>query len=302
MKYRSILAYFAEHPYWAITRDKLDAIEAFLAVKMEGGKISAEEIEAVLAGSTANAPRPTAARAGDIAVIPLQGTIVPRGNLQQSSGMTGLAGFRSALAAATQDPNIKAIVLDIDSPGGNVMGLPETAQAILDAREKKHIVGSVSGLCCSAAYWLGSNATELYASPSSLVGSIGVITSHTDISKALETAGVKVTNITAGKFKGEGSPHLPLTEEALAASQARIDEYYDMFTGAVAKGRDVPNAKVRDGFGQGRALTASSSKAEGMIDGIATMDDVLRKLGAGNSNVSVNRSASRARELELLAK
>ena len=130
----------------------------------------------------------------------------------------------------------------------------------------------------SAAYWIGCSASEFYVTPGGEVGSIGVWQAHQDYSKALEEAGVKTTMISAGKFKVEGNPYSPLDAEALSFMQSRVDDYYAAFTKAVARGRGVPIAQVREGMGQGRVLGADAALAQNMVDGIATLDDVIKKM------------------------
>jgi signal peptide peptidase SppA len=133
-------------------------------------------------------------------------------------------------------------------------------------------------MMASAAYWLASQADEIVSIPSGNVGSIGVFSAHQDLSAALEKEGIKVTLIKAGKFKVEGNPFEPLSDEARAQIQTRVDDAYSQFTKDVARGRGVKPSDVRGGYGEGRALPAKEAKAVGLIDRIATMDEVLGKL------------------------
>jgi len=153
------------------------------------------------------------------------------------------------------------------------------ADEIMAGRAQKKIVAVANGMAASAAYWLACCATELVVTPSGQVGSIGVFAAHEDMSKALEQEGVKVSLVSAGKFKTEGNPYEPLSDEARAALQAKVDEFYGMFVKSVAKGRGVSQASVRDGYGQGRMLLASAAVKEGLADSISTLDQVLSKLG-----------------------
>ena len=181
---------------------------------------------------------------------------------------------REALA----DETVSQILLDIDSPGGSVYGVGELAAEIYAARSAKPIVAVSNSLAASAAYWIGSAASEFYVTPGGEVGSIGVWQAHEDWSKALDEAGVKTTLISAGKFKVEGNPYEPLSQEARDFMQLRTDEYYSAFTKAVAKGRGVGIDAVRSGMGQGRVLGADAALAENMVDGIATFDEVVKKM------------------------
>ena len=130
-------------------------------------------------------------------------------------------------------------------------------------------------MAASAAYWIGSACSEFYCTPSGQVGSIGVIAAHEDVSKALEAEGVNVTLITAGKFKSEGSPYGPLDAEGRGEMQRDVDGYGRDFVRDVASGRGVSVDAVRRNMGQGRMLRGDAAMSAGMIDGIATLSDVL---------------------------
>jgi signal peptide peptidase SppA len=180
--------------------------------------------------------------------------------------------------AAVNDARIGAIVFDVNSPGGSVTGVDELSKMIYDARGSKPIVAVANHLMASAAYWIGTAADELVVTPSGEVGSIGVFAAHQDVSAAMEKEGVKTTLISAGKYKTEGNPFEPLTDEAHASIQARVDDYYSMFTKAVARNRGVNVADVRGGFGEGRVVGAQQAVSLGMADRVATLDDVISGL------------------------
>ena len=128
------------------------------------------------------------------------------------------------------------------------------------------------------------------------MGSIGVWQAHFDYSKALEEDGVKPTLISAGKFKVEGNPYVPLDEEAKGFMQTRVDEYYVAFVKGVAKGRGVGMEQVRSGMGEGRVLGADAALAQGMVDGIASFDQVLSKMRASSAR---NRKVVRQSKLQI---
>jgi len=184
------------------------------------------------------------------------------------------------------------ILIDIDSPGGSVYGVAELADEIVSARAKKPVVAIANSLAASAAYWIGCSASEFYVTPGGEVGSIGVWQAHQDYSKAMDEAGVKTTLISAGKFKVEGNPYAPLDEEAQGFMQSRVDDYYAAFTKAVAKGRGVSIPQVRDGMGQGRVLGADAALASSMVDGIATFEDVVKKMRR-DARTQIKPNASR---------
>lgn len=216
-----------------------------------------------------------------IAVLPLYGVVTQRGNMVDDisgPGSTSTQKFTIALRQVLADDTVGQILIDIDSPGGSVYGVAELAAEIVKARAQKPVVAVANSLAASAAYWIGCSAGEFYVTPGGEVGSIGVWQAHFDYSKALEEEGVKPTLISAGKFKVEGNPYVPLDPEAQVFMQSRVDDYYNAFINAVAKGRGVSIGDVRDGMGEGRVLGADAALAAKMVDGIATFDDVLAKM------------------------
>lgn len=273
MSYARIAKAVAETP-WAITREKLDEIEAILTFHMEGGKFTAEELRARLGDPP---QRAAPAKRGAIAVIPLQGVISHRmGGMTEMSGGMSTERFSQMFREALADESISAIVADVDSPGGTIAGVTELHAEIMKARGQKKLIAHVNGLGASAAYWIASAFDEIWATPSATVGSIGIIASHIDTSKADEKNGVTRTTFTAGKFKGEG--HGPLSDEAKEAVQARLDEAYATMTGDIGGGRGVDASVVKDGFGEGRVVSAKSAKKLAMIDKIGTFDELVGKL------------------------
>lgn len=274
MKYAHILLAVASE-CWAIDPDKLDQIVAFLALQAADEKLSAEEVQARI---TKQSERDVQRQEGSVAILPMRGVIANRMNLMSEiSGGTSSEKFGRMFGAAVSDSGVKAIVLDVESPGGVVTGTDELSSQIFAARGTKPIIAHVNGYAASAAYWIASAADEIVVTSSGQVGSIGVIGVHDDVSAALEKMGVKKTVQSAGKFKTEGSQFGPLSEEALAYRQAQIDAYYDDFVRAVARNRNVSLSTVRDGFGQGRMVRAEAAIAEGMADRIATLDETIAR-------------------------
>lgn len=285
MRYAHVVQYVASS-LWAIDPSKLSEIISILAFRASGGRFTAEEIEARI-GARAPVARQ---QGGNVAVVPIRGVIAHRmGSMDDSSGGTSCERISAMLRQAMADGSVGTVVLDVDSPGGTVTGVSELAHEIADLRGKgtKQIVAQVNGTAASAAYWLASQADEIVAMPSAVTGSIGVFTAHKDLSKALAQDGIDVTLISAGKYKVEGNPFEPLSDEAKAVLQDRVDTAYTQFVQDVARGRNVTQAAVRDGYGQGRALGAPEALKAGLIDRIGTMDETIGGL--------VGRSASSMR-------
>lgn len=280
---------------WAIHPGKLREIEALLSDRAAGVRYTAEEIEAKIGGRRAAA---IARRSGSVAVLPIQGTIAHRmGSLSETSGGISTERIAGWLRAAVADESVKAIVLDVDSPGGTVSGVEELAREIHSAREKKPIVAVANAWAASAAYWLASQAEEVVVTPSGEVGSIGVYVAHVDRSKWAEREGLSVSLIHAGKHKVEGHPYGPLEDEARAEMQGKVDAYYRMFTGAVRRGRP----QVSDDVMQGRMYTADQAVSAGLADRVATLDETMRRYGGTpkRSGMRAERVAIERMRMEL---
>jgi signal peptide peptidase SppA len=267
---------FVKSP-WAILPEKLAILEEIVERHISGEKLTADEIEARVHG----AKRPADRRVQTVAVLPLFGTIVPRADMfTDVSGATSAERFTAQFRDLVNDPSVSGIVLDVDSPGGQVAGIEEASQAIYDARGIKPIVAVSNHIMASAAYWIGTAADEVVVTPSGEVGSIGVFAVHRDNSAALEKQGIKISIISQGKYKIEGNPYQPLQEEARTAIQASVDESYDAFVNAVARNRGMKPNAVRNGFGEGRMVSARQAVKMGMADRVATLDETIQQLFA----------------------
>jgi signal peptide peptidase SppA len=258
---------------WAITRPKWEAIMQFAERERAGVTLSAEDVKAIIGNRSSS----EMSRSGAVAILPLHGVVAHRTNMMNDiSGATSTERFSASFGQLVNDDAISAIVIDVDSPGGTIAGVTELANQIYAARGKKPIVAQVNALGASAAYWIAAASSEVISTPSGDVGSIGIITGHMDDSKEQEAKGRTLTVISAGRFKADG--HGPLTEDAKARVQARVDRAYGVMVGDIAKFRGVKIGAVTDGFGEGDVVDAEQAKALGMIDGIATMDQTIARL------------------------
>lgn len=217
-----------------------------------------------------------------VATIPLTGVITPHGSFLDmlfGGGGGGLVGFTDLFDEAMASEEVNAIVIDVDSPGGLVDLVPETAQHIREARgQGKPIVAVADTLMASAAYWIGAQADEIVITPSGYAGSIGVYRVHVDASGLNEQLGLKVTYISAGEYKTEGNSDEPLSDEAEADWQQAVDDAYAAFVDDVAAGRGVTAATVLADYGQGRVMNAKRALSAGLVDRIDTYDGVIGKL------------------------
>ena len=197
-------------------------------------------------GKPAKPTRSGVDRVGPLGIIQVQGTLVQRtGNLRPYSGMTGYDGIRANLESAVSDADIKAIVLEIDSPGGEVAGCFALADAIFDARSVKPVFAVLDESAYSAAYAIASAARKVFIPRTGGAGSVGVITMHADMHRALEHQGVDVTIITHGDLKDAGTPTRRLDVDTHQRIQADIDTLGEMFLKLVARNRKMSVDDVR---------------------------------------------------------
>ena len=272
--YQHVVLNALTHP-WAILPDQLEVLSAILARRVAG---KAPDMDAIQA-AVGQRRDPASSADGAVAVLPLYGTLYPKANLMsEMSGGTAVGQWVAVYESLMADDSIGAVVLDIDSPGGSVQGIEEAAQRMKALRGTKPVVAVSAYTCASAAYWLASQADQIVASPSSITGSIGVYTIHEDLSAALEAEGVKVTFVSAGRYKVEGNPYEALGDEAFAFAQDTVNDIYGKFTAAVAEGRGVKAGAVRNGYGEGRALTAGDALQEGLVDRVETLAEVVGRM------------------------
>ena len=210
---------------------------------------------------------------GGVAVIPVTGPIVR----EQGWYGTGQDAVSSALKAALADPSARAILFDITSPGGVVAGTKELADAIAEARTKKHCAAYANGLCTSAAYWLASATGTVYAPLTATVGSVGVIMSVANYSKLNEKWGVSYTYITGGKWKAVGNGDTPLTDEERQYLQERITALHQIFKADV--GRHMGLTADPQLWGEAQLLLAQPARELGLVtDIVRDRDAAIRKL------------------------
>lgn len=212
-----------------------------------------------------------------VAIIPIAGTLVQKlGTLRPYSGMTGYDGIRQNFLTALADPKVTAIVLDVDSPGGEVAGCFDLVDMIYKARGTKPVWAILNEAAYSAAYAIASAADRIYVPRTGGTGSIGVIWMHMDWSKALDSAGFKVTFITYGASKADGHPEIALSPEALARFQEQIDTMGELFVTTVARNRNIPADQVR--ATQAATYMGAAGVSQGLADGVMAPDAAFRAL------------------------
>jgi signal peptide peptidase SppA len=220
---------------------------------------------------------------GTLAIIPIHGTLVQRtGGLDALSELRSYEGIRKDFREALEDPAFSGIILDIDSPGGEVAGAFDLADEIFEARSIKPVYAVANERAYSAAYLLASAAEEVFLPRTGGMGSIGVIAVHIDQSGWDEKEGLKYTPIYAGEHKNDFSAHQPLSEEAFKIIQAEINETWDLFTDTVARNRGLDPKTVKDmeaGIFQGQHAAEA-----GLANQVMSWDQALKYIVSTNQN------------------
>jgi signal peptide peptidase SppA len=261
------------------------ALETVLEIAAREHEVSEEALEKYATKSLANAEK---ARVRDgVAIIDANGALFKRANLMTAiSGATSYSIMMADLQAALDDPAVRAIMLNIDSPGGVVSGADELSQAVYDARGKKPIVAYVNGMGASAAYWLASAADRIVASPTAVLGSIGVQMAATvSAPKAGEKSYTFVSSQSPNK-----NPELG-TDAAAKQIQQTIDAMAQVFVEAVARNRGVATETVLTNFGAGGTFVGQQAVEAGLADSIGSFEAVLAELSATGRHKTGHKGA-----------
>ena len=212
-----------------------------------------------------------------VAVIPIQGVLDKHANaMAQQSGATGLSDIEGMLTKAMLDDSVEGILLDVNSPGGSVTGIPELAKKIAAAATVKPVVAFTDTMAASAAYWLIAGSSAIVASESANIGSIGVYMAFHDTSRANEMAGIKTILIKAGKFKAAGMDGIEPTGEQIDMMQESVDKIAGWFNGFVAQHRSAMPASAREG----QTFFGIDAVAIDMIDRVGDANDAMAELRA----------------------
>lgn len=232
--------------------------------------------------------------ADGVAVIEVVGTLVAKlGTMDPWSGMTGYDGLIAKLDAATVDPDVRGILLDIESPGGEVhSSLDECVVAIREAAAAKPVWAVCSDYAASAAYWLAAQADYVVVPPTGEVGSVGVVCLHADFSRALDKDGVTVTLIHGGAHKVDGNPYEPLPEDVRANIQRDVDTIWSRFVGAVAEARGLAADAVK--ATEARCFMGQAAVDVGFADAVLTPDEAFNAFLQELSSEAMGASAAAA--------
>jgi len=277
---------------WAVEETRFSAQLALISKMDLRAHVAANSTRDVAAVSQQAAP-------GKIAQINVTGTLTKRGSSLSESG--GMIGLRRAVRSAAADPDVAAILLKIDSPGGTVAGTSDLGDEIAAARQKKPVYAFVEDLAASAAYWLASQADKIYANTATAdIGSIGVYMAVYDYSRLAANEGIEAVVIRSSPLKGAGVPGDKITDEQKAVWQELVDTSFAAFKAAIQRGRGMSDEQVA-AVATGRVYRASEAQRLRLIDGIQSFDATLAELAqVAASQPRRKRSMAAATYAELL--
>ena len=236
--------------------------------------------------------RPYNMTAEGVAVITITGSLVSRGAwIGADSGLTSYEGIQHQMKTALADAKVRAVILDMHTPGGQALNCFETAAMVRQLAAQKRTIAVVNGMAASGGYAIASGASEIVTTEIGVCGSIGVLYIHTDMSGKMAKDGVKPTIFQAGAHKADGNPFEPLSDEVSADMQREVNQLYDVFLKTVALGRGERLTIEAARSTEARAPMGADAVAMGLADRIGTFEDVLIELkssrapGLGRSTV-----------------
>lgn len=264
MRFERFVRRYSNTP-WAITPTMLDRLCGIIESQVRIGK-------SAFLDELPPPPSQDTEMRGSIAVKPINGIIDKDiGDFERISGAVDIDEIAADLRRLAADETVSAIVLDFDSPGGTVTGVPELAELVSQISKIKPVVAYTDSLAASAAYWIASGASAFVASSSAEVGSIGVYLPVIDVTRAYESQGVKVDLVKAGDLKAAGYPGTAMSAEQRADLQAGVDHVYERFTNFVSAHRIAVDADAM----RGQTLFGDQAEVAGLIDWIGDLDSAV---------------------------
>jgi len=214
---------------------------------------------------------------GNIAVVPIKGAITTESDGISMLGSQYVSSEKvvSWLKKAEESSGIKAILLEINSPGGSPVASDEIVQAVKQAKTTKPVYAVIRETGASGAYWVASAADKIIAERMSVTGSIGVIGSYLDYAGLMKDYNVTYERLVAGKYKDSGSQYKELTPDERALIQKKIDIIYEIFVQDVAANRNMPLSKVRL-LADGSIYIGTEALQLGLVDYLGTKEDAIR--------------------------
>lgn len=211
------------------------------------------------------------------AIVELHGVLIDRAPyIGAFWGMTAYEGIQEQCRRLASNDDVKRIVLDINSPGGMVLGIEACANALAALADKKPMFAIANNMACSGGYWLAAIADELSITPNGEVGSIGVVVSRVSYSEMLEREGIAAHMFTAGAAKGDGRAYSILTDSEAAETQYGIDRVYQKFAAHVAKHRGMSDDAVRET--DARCFSGADAIDAGLADRTETLEELVARI------------------------
>lgn len=225
----------------------------------------------------------------NIGILRIEGVITRKANiLTMIFGGATLDTLTEDFKALVANEDIDTIVLDINSPGGPVAGVQDFANLIFDARGQKKIIAISSSIMTSGAVWIGAAAEQVLISGGTVTtGSIGVLTTHVDTSVLEASAGITVTEITAGKDKRIASTHAPLTDVGRSVLRVQVEKVMDAFVGDIAKFRGVSEQVARSNMADGKVFIGDDAVKVNLVDDIMTFDLLIETISNGGNDMGL---------------
>lgn len=274
---------------WALEPAMLNEIQAIYDTHLRGDKIDVAAVEARLGRPLANEQQEYEVNPDGVAVLQLSGVMAPKANLfaRVSGGISTQVAARQ-IESAMVDQRVKGMVVVLNSPGGNVLGVPELAQTIFEAAARKPLVVFSDEQILSAGYWAASAANGIYISSNVVsIGSIGVV-----MDRSYEPgASKRQESVAAGKYKRMVNASEPLSKEARAEVQADVDYVYTLFVDDVARFRGASSEQVLQHMADGRVFRGQNAINAGLVDGVSTLDDLVARMAADPSQFAKRRKA-----------
>lgn len=319
MKYQHLITAFVQDA-WMITEDGFSTVSRIIEERSRGHIPTPEELQAQIGNISYGsdlAQMPGGMKyygspswmsgeevVNGVAVIALHGAMINRAGMFDSmSGATSPQQFARAVTKAANDPNVREIVLSIDSPGGTVSGTQTAADAVLNASKKKHVIAVIDEMAASAAQWVASGASRTIINPNGIAGSISVIGTHADWSARYAMEGVKQTILRTGEEKALGQPTESMDGRAVASRMRDMTVMHNQFVSSVATNRklkyemtDTPyGPKATADWATGRIFIGKEAVTVGLADAVGTLESVLEELGVlGSSSTAQANSGARA--------
>jgi len=287
--------------FWALPMDRAEVVlrslllDTHITENFSTPSASAEKLAFV--GQNSSKEKGMAdLRSGGVAVLAISGTLTRTTQYSWWSGQPVTVGYdvvREQLAKLIADPQVKAIVLDIDSPGGSVSGCQDLANYIAAAAKQKPMAAFTSGCMASAAFWLGASTGRVFATATAEVGSIGVIMTLYDYSKLNERWGIKVNVISSGKFKAAGHPETELSAEMREYLEKHSNAIHSEFRAAVSSALSLEGPA--EAWGDGQLFVAAQAQSLGLVSAVVGgLDEAVAKLSSVSKEETMSKTTLEA--------